>query len=93
MGSDFAGPVNIGSEEMVTINKLVEVVATIAEKEIKIDHIDGPTGVRGRNSNNDLIRAELNWDYSQPLAVGLEKTYKWIESEWKRLQASGKSVE
>jgi nucleoside-diphosphate-sugar epimerase len=81
MDSDFTGPVNIGSEEMVSINDLVDIVAKVAGKEVKKIHIDGPLGVRGRNSNNDLIREKLNWDYSQPLSVGIEKTYNWIYSQ------------
>jgi len=79
--SDFEGPVNIGSEEMVTINKLVEIVSQIADKKIKINHIDGPTGVRGRNSDNTLIKNKLGWNYEMTLAQGIEKTYKWIESQ------------
>ena len=81
MDSDFTGPVNIGSEEMVSINDLVDIVAKVAGKEVKKIHIDGPLGVRGRNSNNDLIREKLNWDYSQPLSVGIEKTYNWIYAQ------------
>ncbi len=81
MDSDFTGPVNIGSEEMVSINDLVDIVAEVAGKEVKKIHIDGPLGVRGRNSNNDLIREKLNWDYSQSLSVGIEKTYSWIHSQ------------
>ena len=81
MQSDFTGPVNIGSEEMVTINKLVEIACSIENKELKINHIDGPTGVRGRNSNNDLIREKLQWDYSLPLKNGIEKTYAWIKEQ------------
>ena len=81
MDSDFTGPVNIGSEEMVSINDLVDIVAKVAGKEVKKIHIDGPLGVRGRNSNNDLIREKLDWDYSQPLSVGIEKTYNWIHSQ------------
>jgi nucleoside-diphosphate-sugar epimerase len=78
MDSDFMGPVNIGSEEMVTINQLVETAAKVAKKEVGKIHIDGPLGVRGRNSNNDLIRENLDWDYSQTLEEGISKTYKWI---------------
>jgi nucleoside-diphosphate-sugar epimerase len=78
MESDFIGPVNIGSEEMVTINQLVDTAAKVAGKEVKKNHIDGPLGVRGRNSNNDLIRKELGWDYSQGLEEGIRKTYNWI---------------
>lgn len=81
MVSDFTGPVNVGSEEMVTINQLVGMVAQIAGKDIKIKNIPGPTGVRGRNSDNKLIREKLNWEPSQPLTDGLSKTYKWIERQ------------
>ena len=79
--SDFIGPVNIGSEEMVTINKLVDITASIAGKTVEKDYIDGPLGVRGRNSNNDLIREKLNWDYSQSLEKGIKVTYKWIKEQ------------
>lgn len=78
MESDFTGPVNIGSEEMVTINQLVDTAAKVAGKVIEKNHIDGPLGVRGRNSNNDLIREKLGWDYSMTLEQGIEKTYNWI---------------
>jgi len=78
MDSEFVGPVNIGSEEMVTINHLVDTAAKVANKTIHKEHIDGPLGVRGRNSNNDLIREKLGWDYSQTLEEGIRKTYNWI---------------
>ena len=79
MQSDFLGPVNIGSEEMVTINQLVETAARVANKKIERQHIlDAPLGVRGRNSNNDLVREKLGWDYSQSLEDGIRKTYEWI---------------
>jgi len=79
MDSDFIGPVNIGSEEMVTINQLVETAAKVSNKVVrKIYKLDAPLGVRGRNSNNDLIREELGWDYSQSLEEGIRKTYEWI---------------
>ena len=81
MDSDFIGPVNIGSEEMVTINQLVDTAAKVAGKKIEKNHIDGPLGVRGRNSNNDLIRKELNWDYEMTLEEGIRKTYNWIMGE------------
>ena len=81
MSSDFIGPVNIGSEEMVSINELVNIVAEVANKEITPKHIDGPLGVRGRNSNNNLIREKLDWDYTMTLKEGIEKTYNWIESQ------------
>ena len=79
MDSDFIGPVNIGSEEMVTINQLVETAAKVANKKVEKQHIlDAPLGVRGRNSNNDLVREKLGWDYSQTLEEGIRKTYNWI---------------
>ena len=81
MDSDFMGPVNIGSEEMVTINQLVEIAAKVAGKDVSKIHIDGPLGVRGRNSNNDLIREELGWDYSQTLEEGIRITYNWIKEQ------------
>ena len=81
MSSDFSEPINIGSEEMVSINELVSIVSKAANKEIKIKHIDGPLGVRGRNSNNDLIRSKLDWDYSMSLNDGIKKTFDWIESQ------------
>jgi nucleoside-diphosphate-sugar epimerase len=84
MKSDFQGPINIGSEEMVTINQMVEIISAIAKKQVVRKHkLDAPVGVRGRNSSNDLIRRELGWDYSMPLAEGLEKTYLWIQSQLK----------
>ena len=81
MDSDFMGPVNIGSEEMVTINQLVETAAKVAGKFVDKEHIEGPLGVRGRNSNNDLIREKLGWDYSMTLEEGISKTYKWINEQ------------
>jgi len=76
--SDFTGPVNIGSEEMVSINQLVDIASKVADKEVEKNHIDGPLGVRGRNSNNDLIREKLDWDYTMTLEEGIKKTYDWI---------------
>ncbi len=81
MQSNFQGPVNIGSEEMVTINQLVDTAAKVAGKKVEKNHIDGPLGVRGRNSNNDLIRKELGWDYSQTLEEGIKMTYDWINNQ------------
>jgi len=77
--SQFEGPVNIGSEEMVTINQLVDIVSDIAGKRLRKKHIAGPLGVRGRNSDNRLIKEKLGWAPSQPLRNGLEVTYQWIE--------------
>lgn len=78
MDSDFIGPVNIGSEEMVSINQLVDLAMSIEAKNLVKSHISGPTGVRGRNSNNSLIKEKLNWNYSLPLYEGIKKTYNWI---------------
>jgi nucleoside-diphosphate-sugar epimerase len=83
MDSNFMGPVNIGSEEMVTINQLVDTVAEVSDKIVSKIHIHGPLGVRGRNSNNDLIREKLGWDYYQSLEEGIRKTYYWIEDQIK----------
>jgi nucleoside-diphosphate-sugar epimerase len=81
MRSNFTGPVNIGSDEMVTINQLVDIVAGIAGKSIGKRHIDGPTGVRGRTSDNGLIREKLGWSPSTGLIDGLRPTYEWIRSQ------------
>jgi len=85
MDSEFTGPVNIGSEEMVTIDQLVDTAAKVSGKSVEKNHIDGPLGVRGRNSNNDLIRDELGWDYSQTLEEGITKTYEWIVFQIEKL--------
>lgn len=77
----FFGPVNIGSEEMVTINQLVEIASSIAKKHVKIRHVEGPIGVRGRNSDNQLIKEKLGWDYELKLSEGLKRTYKWIHEQ------------
>jgi nucleoside-diphosphate-sugar epimerase len=92
MESDFEGPVNIGSEEMVTINQLANMAIEISEKDIKITNIEGeefvqkygfkcPLGVKGRNSDNKLYREKIGWEVSQPLSVGLKKTYQWVKSQ------------
>jgi len=81
MVSDFTGPVNIGSEEMVSINTLVEYIANIAHKTVHIKHINGPLGVRGRNSHNKLIMEKLGWCPSKPLMEGLKITYEWIDKQ------------
>ncbi|HTZ79780.1 MAG TPA: NAD-dependent epimerase/dehydratase family protein [Stellaceae bacterium] len=82
--SGFTGPVNIGSEEMVTINQLAEMIMKVAGKKLTIKHIPGPLGVRGRNSDNRLIKEKLGWEPSQPLMKGLEKTYAWIAEQVER---------
>lgn len=82
--SDWTGPVNIGSDEMVTINQLAEMAMEIAGKKLSMNHIPGPLGVRGRNSDNRLISEKLGWRPSKPLRDGLEKTYAWIEEQVKK---------
>ncbi len=88
----FQGPVNIGSEEMISINDFARMVIGISGKSLSIDNLDGerfkdkygfpcPLGVHGRNSDNNLIRSMLNWDYEQPLVVGMQKTYAWISEQ------------
>ena len=83
--SDFSGPVNIGSEEMVSINQLVDIAAKVASKDVVTDHVDGPLGVRGRNSNNDLIREKLKWNYTMTLEEGIRRTYNWIHGQMYKL--------
>ena len=78
MESECKEVINIGSEEMVSINELVRITAKVANKSIGRDHIDGPLGVRGRNSQNDKIREKLGWDYEYSLEEGIRKTYAWI---------------
>ena len=81
MNSDFIGPVNIGSDEMVTINQLVDLVSTIENKNLKKIHINGPLGVAGRNSDNRLIYEKLGWKPNMKLIDGLKKTYEWIKQQ------------
>lgn len=81
MHSDWEGPVNIGSEEMVTINQLAEIIMDIADKKLELNHITGPLGVRGRNSDNRLILEKLNWEPTQSLKDGLIPTYAWIQNQ------------
>jgi len=81
MHSDFEGPVNIGSEEMVTINQLAQYAIDISGKNITIKNIDGPTGVRGRNSDNKLIQEKLGWSPNYPLYNGLTETFNWINKQ------------
>ena len=90
MDSDFIGPVNIGSDEMVSINEFTDMVISISNKSnLKIKHIDGPQGIRGINSNNELIFQKLTWKPSQPLEDGVKKTYQWIMQQVEK--ESGKS--
>jgi nucleoside-diphosphate-sugar epimerase len=81
MDSDFNGPVNIGSEEMVSINELVDIACLVERKVLDKVYIPGPLGVRGRNSNNDLIKEKLGWSPSVNLKDGIEKTYLWIKDQ------------
>ena len=81
MRSNFTGPVNIGSEEMVSINQLADMIMMVAGKRVEKRHIPGPLGVRGRNSDNRLIRQKLGWEPKQSLMTGLEKTYSWVERQ------------
>ncbi len=83
MRSDCLGPVNIGSEEMVTINRLTEMVMNIAGKNLDIKHVSGPLGVRGRNSDNRLLMERLGWQPSAPLSEGLQNTYRWVDEQVK----------
>ena len=90
MASEVSIPLNIGSSEMITINDLVHMVADIAGKDIKINHIDGPQGVRGRSSDNNLIQEKLGWAPSRSLRDGMEKTYAWVSQQ---VRASQKGVD
>jgi nucleoside-diphosphate-sugar epimerase len=81
MRSDFTGPVNIGSEEMITINDLAKMVINISNKNIKIKNIKGPVGVMGRNSDNKLYKEKIGWEPTQLLVSGIEKTYNWINKQ------------
>ncbi len=91
---EFEGPVNIGSEEMITINGLAEMAIEISKKNLTIDNIHGqrfldkfghncPIGVNGRNSNNTLYKEKLNWEISSPLIIGMTKTFEWIDKQWR----------
>lgn len=80
MDSEFKQPVNIGSEEMISINDLVKLIASLSGKDIKIKNIEGPTGVRGRNSDNKLYIENVGPDYVKPLKYGIQKLYTWIEN-------------
>ena len=81
MESDCLEPVNIGSDEMVTINQLVDIACSIENKKLVKNHIDGPLGVRGRNSDNKFIKEQIGWSPDYPLAKGIEKTYNWIKTQ------------
>jgi GDP-D-mannose 3', 5'-epimerase len=87
MRSNWSGPVNIGSEEMVTLNELARIIIDISGKSLAIRHIQGPLGVRGRNSHNELIEKQLGWKPNAPLRAGLERTYTWIQGEVEQTRA------
>lgn len=89
MRSDYGEPMNIGSDEMVTMNQMQEMAIAFEKKTISIKHIPGPEGVRGRNSNNDLIKKVLGWAPSITLADGLKKTYEWIKVEIEKERTAG----
>lgn len=86
MESDFIGPVNLGSAEMVTINQLVLIACSIENKNLAKKHITGPLGVRGRNSDNKLIQEKLNWSPNYPLQQGIQNTYYWIKEQLEQEQ-------
>jgi len=92
MESDFTGPVNIGSEEMISINDFAKMVIDISGKNISIKNIKGPTGVRGRRSDNKLINEKLGWQPSMSLRKGMEKTYAWINEQASIYQQSAVNV-
>lgn len=81
MNSEYKEPINIGSEEIISMNGLAKLVSFLADKPIGIKNIPGPQGVRGRTSDNTLIKEKLDWAPSQPLHIGLTETYKWIASK------------
>lgn len=93
MRSDCKDIVNIGSEEMISINSLAVMTIEISGKDISIRNVPGPEGVRGRNSNNDLIKEKLQWSPNYPLRAGMEKTYKWISSRVSRAVSNQDSSE
>jgi len=81
MESDWEGPVNIGSEEMISLQELARLVIEISGKSLRIVNVPGPMGVRGRNSSIRLVAERLGWAPSQPLRKGLEVTYRWVEEQ------------
>lgn len=93
MRSSFSGPANIGSEEMVTINQLADMVIKISGKRLSIHHIPGPIGVRGRRSDNKLIKEKLGWEPDEKLIIGIDKTYAWINNQLLRNDKPASVVE
>ncbi len=92
MDSDCEEVINIGSEEMVSINQLIETVCKVSGKDVEVNHIPGPLGVRGRNSQNDMIRKVLDWDYEFSLEEGISRTYEWIDHQVYLSQLDEKQV-
>ena len=84
MSSNYQEPVNIGSDEMISINELVNMISSYSNKEIIIEHIDGPTGVRCRNSDNKLIYSKIGWEPTMGLEEGIKKTYDWIKNVYSK---------
>jgi len=93
MKSDVKIPLNLGSDECVDMNELAQICMSFEDKKIEITHIEGPEGVRGRNSNNDLIKEKLGWAPSIPVRVGMKKLYDWIDGKIKKEQADGQTVD
>ncbi len=91
MESDFMGPVNIGSEEMISINDFTQMLIDISGKSLSIQHVEGPIGVRGRNSDNRLVKERVGWSPHYSLREGMDKTYRWIEEQWQLQQAKSNS--
>ena len=90
MESDFSGPINIGSDELISINDLAKLAMRLAKKNVVIKHIKGPLGVRGRCSDNTLIEKKLGWRPTWSLEKGLELTYQWISEQVKKKQEKTK---
>ena len=93
MDSNFTGPVNIGSDEMISINDLAQMVIDISEKKLNVNNIPGPLGVRGRNSDNNLYLEKIGWRVSEPLQSGIKKTFQWIDTQVKLNSEKLDSVE
>ena len=92
MQSDFSDPLNLGQDRMISINQLADIIANAAGIEITKKHIDGPLGVRGRNSDNSKLREVLGWEPEISLEDGLKKTYDWIESQVRESHAASKTA-
>lgn len=89
MHSDYDKPLNLGSDEMIDMNGLLKMACSFGDRKVTFKHIPGPEGVRGRNSNNDLIKKVLGWTPPTPLKQGLRKTYNWIKAQIDKERAAG----